>query len=66
MYYTIRVRDIEKQIWDVVKYTHRDTGNTILLITDKGYTFNKSETIKSSLSYIDASNLAATLNKLNG
>ena len=59
MYYTIRLRNMNKQLWDVVKYTdqHKD------LLTST-YIYNKSETIKSSLSYKEATNLATILQKL--
>lgn len=63
MYYTLRVRDLEKQLWDVVKYNYTLGIKPTILITEK-YTYNKSEIIKSSLSYNDANNLATTLNKL--
>ncbi len=63
MYYTIRLRDLEKQIWDVVKYTNTQEIGLLTLIAGK-YTYAKGETIKSSLSYNDADNLATILNKL--
>jgi len=63
-YYTLIARDFIKQTWDVVKYTKTLESKKQVLITDV-YTYTESETIKSSLSYNDASNLATILNKLN-
>ncbi len=64
MYYTIKLTDHKKQLWNVVKYNDTRPGkNYPQLITDV-YTYNKSETIKSSLSYKEASNLATILQKL--
>ncbi len=61
MYYTIR--NVKKQLWDVVKYTRTKQEDLILLMTTK-YTYNKSEIIKKSLSYKEANNLATILQKL--
>ena len=59
MYYTIRLSHYKKQLWDVVKYT--DQSKDLLTST---YIYNKSETIKKSLSYKEATNLATILQKL--
>lgn len=66
MYYTLKLSDNKKQLWDVIKYTNIPTPETrnALLMTTK-YTYNKSEIIKSSLSYNDANNLVTMLKKLN-
>ncbi len=66
MYYTIRLNQIsvkDEPLWDVVKYTSTKQEDLILLMTTK-YTYNKSETIKKSLSYKEANNLATILQKL--
>ena len=64
MYYTLRLRGMEKQLWDVIKYTNIPKTTAILRTADR-CTYNKSETIKSSLSYGEARGLIAILRKLN-
>ncbi len=65
MYYTIRLRDLGKQLWDVIKYTNIPKTTAILLVINDPYTYNHCEIIKKSLSYNDATNLVTILRKLN-
>lgn len=68
-YYTLSVRDANKNLWDVVKYTNIPENGSITLTRStmaNKYVYTNDETIKSSLSYNDACNLAKILNKLTG